>query len=166
MRRILPYPMLSTALAVAWLLLTGNLEPVTLLGAVLLGVAIPWPMARVFPAAQGMHRPLTAVRLGLVVMRDIVVSNIVVARLVLGRSDRLRPTFIEVPLATTHPYVVNLLASIITMTPGTVSAIVDPGRRRLTVHALDCADPAALITDIKQRYERPLLEIFGCSPPP
>jgi multicomponent K+:H+ antiporter subunit E len=29
------------------------------------------------------------------------------------------------------------------------------------VHALDCADPAALAAQIKARYERPLMEIFG-----
>jgi len=42
-----------------------------------------------------------------------------------------------------------------------VSSIVDEQRRTILVHALDCADPAAMARDIKQRYETPLGEIFG-----
>jgi multisubunit Na+/H+ antiporter MnhE subunit len=29
------------------------------------------------------------------------------------------------------------------------------------VHALDCSDAAQMVADIQQRYERPLLIIFG-----
>jgi multicomponent K+:H+ antiporter subunit E len=66
-----------------------------------------------------------------------------------------------VPLAVTHPYGVSLLASIITMTPGTVSAEIDEDRREILVHVLDLADADALVADIKARYEAPLVEIFG-----
>jgi multicomponent K+:H+ antiporter subunit E len=57
---------------------------------------------------------------------------------------------------------ISLLASIVTMTPGTVSADVSEGNTSLLVHALDCDDPDALVAEIKQRYEKPLMEIFGC----
>ncbi|MEZ5730461.1 MAG: Na+/H+ antiporter subunit E [Burkholderiaceae bacterium] len=77
------------------------------------------------------------------------------------------PIFVDVPIETDHPFVLNLVASIITMTPGTVSVRVDsdvPGQRPvIVVHALDCDDGPALVADIKARYEAPLLEIFGCS---
>ncbi|MBN0538222.1 Na+/H+ antiporter subunit E, partial [Pseudomonas aeruginosa] len=36
-------------------------------------------------------------------------------------------------------------------------------RKTLLVHGLDVPDKAALIADIKQRYEAPLKEIFPCS---
>jgi multicomponent K+:H+ antiporter subunit E len=78
----------------------------------------------------------------------------------------MQSVFITVPVDTDHPFVVNLLASIITMTPGTVSARVNEptggGRAAIVVHALDCDDPDALIEEIKTRYEQPLREIFKC----
>jgi multicomponent K+:H+ antiporter subunit E len=93
---------------------------------------------------------------------DIVVANIAVARLVLGPTARLKPVFVQVPLTLTQPMSIALLASIITMTPGTVSSDLSKDNKMLLVHALDCSDPDALVADIKQRYEKPLLEIFGC----
>ena len=59
-----------------------------------------------------------------------------------------------------NPYAISTLAAMVTLTPGTVSADITPDRRWLLVHALDVADEAALIADIKQRYERPLAEIL------
>jgi multicomponent K+:H+ antiporter subunit E len=37
-----------------------------------------------------------------------------------------------------------------------------PDRRFLLVHALDVDDADLLVRTIKQRYERPLKEIFQC----
>ena len=46
------------------------------------------------------------------------------------------------------------------ITPGTVTAALSDDRRYLLVHVLDLADEAALVADIKRRYECPLMEIF------
>ena len=67
----------------------------------------------------------------------------------------------EVPLDAEHPTAIALLATIITMTPGTVSCVIDERRREILVHALDCSDAAEMAAQIKQRYERPLRGIFG-----
>jgi multicomponent K+:H+ antiporter subunit E len=49
----------------------------------------------------------------------------------------------------------------ITLTPGTLSASLTPDRLELLVHVLDTDDREAEVHRIKQRYERPLQEIFG-----
>ena len=94
------------------------------------------------------------------VLWDIVVSNITVARLVLGSNARLHPAWVPVPLALTHPTAISLFASIITTTPGTVSCTIDEARRVILVHALDCNDPVQMAADMKDRYEVLLLVIF------
>ena len=101
-----------------------------------------------------------ALRLTGVVLWDIVVSNVTVARLVLGPMGRLKPAWLRVPLASDHHRVNSLFASIITMTPGTVSAVVDEQARCIWVHALNCDDADAMVADMKARYEAPLLAIF------
>ncbi|MCB1719309.1 MAG: Na+/H+ antiporter subunit E, partial [Candidatus Competibacteraceae bacterium] len=55
---------------------------------------------------------------------------------------------------------ISLLASSLTLTPGTLSARLSEDRSYLLVHALNETDPDTLIATIKQRYERPLKEIF------
>jgi hypothetical protein len=72
------------------------------------------------------------------------------------------PAFVVVPLDTQHPQAVALLANIVTMTPGTVTAAIDDARTSMLVHVLHTEDPARVVADIKSRYERPLKEIFGC----
>jgi multicomponent K+:H+ antiporter subunit E len=161
MTPLLPYPILSALLFVAWLALARTLEPAHLVLAAVLAVGIPMVARRFFEPPSRVGSPATAAKLALVVLYDVIVSNLIVARLVLGPMDRLRPAFVAVPLDTAHPYAVNLLAAIITTTPGTVSVDVRLDERRILVHALDCADPAELVATIKSRYERPLMEIFG-----
>ncbi|MBA6363850.1 Na+/H+ antiporter subunit E, partial [Colwellia sp. BRX8-8] len=67
----------------------------------------------------------------------------------------------------------TILASTVSLTPGTVSAEVYPWRESLSegekleqqfllIHVLDLKDEQALIKMIKQRYEAPLKEMFQC----
>ena len=55
---------------------------------------------------------------------------------------------------------ITALASIITLTPGTVSAELTPDQRHLLVHCFNLHDAQATIATIKTRYEAPLKEIF------
>jgi multicomponent K+:H+ antiporter subunit E len=157
--RWFPHPWLSTLLGAAWLALSNSIEPVHLLSALGLAWLIPKLIGDLLLPANRVNWP-AAILLMMVVLKDIVISNITVARLVLGRQDRIRPAWFEVPLVSSHPMVNALLASIITTTPGTVSATLDEDRQVILVHALDCADPAEMIRDIDERYQQPLLTIF------
>lgn len=154
------HPVLSLLLAASWLALSRSLEPVHLLSAALLGLVVP----RLLHGLLHVGSPIrwgAALRLMLVVTWDIVVSNITVAKLVLGPMDRPQPAWLRVPLACEHHRVNALFASIITMTPGTVSAVVDEDARCIWVHALNCDDAAGMVADMKARYEVPLMVVFG-----
>lgn len=153
------HPVLSLLLAVSWLALSRSLEPVHLLSAVLLGLIVPRLLRRLLHVGNPI-RWASAMRLTFVVMWDIVLSNITVAKLVLGPMSRPQPAWLRVPLAGDHHRVNALFASIITMTPGTVSAVVDEDTRCIWVHALNCDDADGMVADMKARYETPLLSIF------
>lgn len=162
MRRWLPHPWVSALLVGAWLALWASLAPLHLAGALLLGLGLPLLLRRFDEPASATPGVAAAARLACVVLWDIVVANVAVARLILGPLGGLRPAFVEVPLDAPDPRVAALLAMIVTMTPGTVSAHIDDRRTRILVHVLDADDPASVVTGIKARYERPLKEIFGC----
>ncbi|MCX7691932.1 Na+/H+ antiporter subunit E [Tepidimonas taiwanensis] len=159
-RRWFPHPVLSLMLGAAWIVLVHSTAPAHVLTALILAWALPRALAPFLGDASRLHWP-TAVRLLLTVLWDIVVANVTVARLTLGSMQRLRPAWLRVPLASAHPRVNALFASIITTTPGTVSAVIDEARGVIWVHALDAGDdPAAMIREMKSRYESPLLRIF------
>ncbi|MBL4808038.1 MAG: Na+/H+ antiporter subunit E, partial [Rhodobacteraceae bacterium] len=65
-----------------------------------------------------------------------------------------------VPLELTSPEAITVLASTITMTPGTVTAMISADARSLLVHCLHTDDPDAVRDEIKTRYERRLLKAF------
>ena len=74
---------------------------------------------------------------------------------------KMHPKWFRIPLETQHEEVNTLLAMIITTTPGTVSAGIDQDRGDILVHALSADDTEAEIQNIKDRYEKPLMQIFG-----
>jgi multicomponent K+:H+ antiporter subunit E len=154
------HPALSLLLAAAWLLLRQSVAPVDLIWAALLGLVLPWLAAAFIGAGARPRGVWRMLRFAAIVLWDIVVSNLTVARIVLTPWSDPKPAWVPVPLDTRHPTAVTLLATIITTTPGTVSCVVDDERWEILVHALDCDDPAALAAQIKSRYERELMEIF------
>lgn len=160
--RWLPFPLLTLVLWAVWLLLVNEIST----GQVLLGALLAWALplgTRFFwPAVPRVRSPTRLLAFMTVVLRDIVTANITVARLILGRTARLRPAFVELPLDLDTEFAITVLANTISLTPGTVSADVSDDRRTLLVHVLDVDDEAALIARIKQRYEAPLKEVFEC----
>jgi multicomponent K+:H+ antiporter subunit E len=160
MARLLPHPLLSVLLALIWLLLVNSVSPGQLLLGLLLGWVIPLFTLRFWPERICIRRPLALVRYLAVLLYDILVANIHVARLVLGPPERLRPAFVVLPLRLRSELAISLLANTICLTPGTVSARLSGDCRELLIHALDVTDPQVLVETIQTRYEAPLLEIF------
>lgn len=160
MRRWLPHPWIALALMAIWLLLVNSAALGQMLLGLVLGMAIVRFTARFWVAIPRIRRPLRLLRFIGMVLGDIVVANVAVARLIVAHPKRLQPAFVAVPLALQSELVISLLASTICLTPGTVAARLAPDHCHLLVHALDVADPSALIATIKSRYEAPLREIF------
>lgn len=160
--RWFPMPIQSAVLFISWLLLNNSAAPGHLLLAALFAIAIPrFCLPVQTPQPKG-HKPLLIIRYFAVLLWDIVVANLKVAMLILGRNRDLSPSFIAVPLDMRDELPITILASTISLTPGTLSADVSEQRDWLYIHALDVEDEVALIDEIKQRYEKPLKEIFQC----
>jgi multicomponent K+:H+ antiporter subunit E len=161
LERWLPHPVLTLFLTLVWVMLMNDVS----LGNVILGFLLAWAIAKFtsayWPGRPRVRNPAMIVEYALIVLWDIVVSNVQVAYLVLfRRGESLKSTFITIPLEVTSPEAITTLAGTITMTPGTVSADVSADGRALLVHCLETTDPAETVATIKQRYERRLLRIF------
>lgn len=155
-----PHPVTSVALLIMWLILNSTLSIAHVLLGLALGWSIPWATRAIWDRQMHFRHPVVALRLTATVLYDIVVANLIVAKLILGPVQALRPAFVRLPLDLQEPYAIWTLASIITLTPGTVSSVLSEDRRSLLVHVLDLNDEDELVAQIKQRYEMPLKEIF------
>ncbi|TYK66467.1 Na+/H+ antiporter subunit E [Colwellia echini] len=169
----LPAPLLSISLFFAWLILNNSISNGQLVLAVIVAVVIPWVTNPFRVKQPRVIKKGLAIRHLFLVLYDIITANFQVAILILGPTKKLNPGFVKVPLDLTHTTPITLLASTVSLTPGTVSAEVypwqeslvlgqEPEQRYLLIHVLNLTDEQALIDSIKQRYEAPLKEIFQC----
>lgn len=161
MKRIFPAPWLSLALWLLWLLLNLSLSPGNLLLGAILGFAAPLLMRPLRPLPIRIRRPMTILRLFLLVGRDVVLSNLAVAWSVLNAGRRPpRSKFVKIPLDLRDANGLAALSTITTVVPGTVWSELSLDRRILLLHVFDLDDEAQFIEHFKSAYERPLMEIF------
>lgn len=161
--RLVPMPLHSIFLLVVWLMLNTTVS----LGHIVLGsvlaIVIPLLCAPLRVAQPKVKKPMMAIRYALSVLKDIVIANIEVAILVMGPMHRIKPGWVAVPLDLTGTLPITVLASTVTMTPGTVSADISKDEKWLYVHVLNMPhDEQEVIDFIKQRYETRVREIFEC----
>ena len=159
MKRWLPTPLMSAALFALWLLLNQSAGPVDLLLATVVAVVMPLLVAPLRPLGGPIRRPLVLARLVLTVGGDVVTSALQVARGILRRGGP-RSAFVVIPLELRDVQGLAALAVITTAVPGTVWSELAPDRSALILHVFDTGDAAAFVAWYKDRYERPLMEIF------
>ncbi len=161
MSRVLPYPLLSLALAAFWALLHNSLSPATLVGAALVGFIAPFALARLRAPGVRVGSFAALFKLAGIVLYDIVRSNFAVAAIILGGPKRRRASgFVSIPLELSNEHGLALLAVIITSTPGTLWAQHDISPNRLLLHVFDLVEEKEWLDLVKRRYEPLLLEIF------
>lgn len=160
--RFLPQPILTLVITGVWMALANDVSLGHAVLGLALGLVIPLVTQAYWPERPRFKNPWRIIDFTLVVLWDIVVSNIQVAQLVLfRRGDSLRSQFVRVPLALTNAEAITILAGTITMTPGTISADLSADGTAILVHCLETDDPDGTVTAIKERYERRLMEIFA-----
>lgn len=159
--RIFPHPYLTLLLTITWLMLVNKIALGSAIFGLFLGIVIPKMTAPYWPDRARLRNVPGIIAYVFLVLWDIVLANIQVARIILFTPNRdLRPAWITVPLELRSPEAITVLAGTITMTPGTVSSDIAEDGRSILVHCLHAPDPESIIDEIKTRYETRLKEIF------
>lgn len=161
--RFFPMPLHSILLLLVWLMLNTTIS----LGHIILGsvlaIVIPLICEPLRVPQVKIKKPFKAIAYVFFVIKDVVIANFEVAFLVVGPMKRIKPGLVAVPLDLSDTLPLTVLASTVTMTPGTVSADVSKDEKWLYVHVLDMPENEQEVIDlIKQRYESRVKEIFGC----
>lgn len=161
MMRLFPYPLLTAALTIMWLMLQQSAG----LGHIIFGFIVAWlaslAMARLQPHKPRVRRPGLILKLIVTVTLDIIRSNLAVVKIVLTRRTRETTSgFLRVPLELKDPMGLAVLSCIVTATPGSAWLEYAPDDGSVLIHVLDVIDEAEWIDTLKRRYESLLLEIF------
>jgi len=150
----------NLALAVAWVVLTGRTTAGDLFVGFLIGSGVVYFVRR----AGGVPRPFLKVyqSLDLLVffLWQLVLSNVKIAHDVMTPTHLMRPAIVAVPLDAKTDVEIGVLSNLITLTPGTLAVDVSPDRSVLYVHAMYVRDRDELVAEIKQGFERRVIEVL------
>lgn len=160
-RRILPLPLFSLILWLAWLLLNEFGVGQVLLGLVL-AIVLPMVTAPFLAGVPRVRRPVPLLVFMMVVLRDILMANLMVTWLIFRPASQRRPAFVSMSLELDNEFTIEILAGVVSLAPGATSVDISTDHRTLLIHTLDIDDPDALVAQIRERYERRIKEIFQC----
>jgi multicomponent Na+:H+ antiporter subunit E len=145
------------ALALGYIALTGNLEPLNLLASLVVAVVVSLLLPQVPDAGRDSGWERWPARLGALavylplVAWDVLLSGVAVARLVLRPSLPVRPGLVETPTPAGPEWMKAANAHAITLTPGEL--VMDMTPERMRVHCLD-APRSAVSMPQAQRWRR------------
>lgn len=160
-KKLVPTPLLSLALFAIWVLIARSFSAGQILLGIIVGLVVPHMTAGFRPDDMSVSRPLVILRFVAVVGYDVLRSNLQVGRdVLLWRWRQPRAAFVRVPLDMKSPYGLAALAMVTTVVPGTVWSEIALDRSAFLLHVWDVEDEESFALYFKDRYERPLMEIF------
>ncbi|MCG8563145.1 MAG: Na+/H+ antiporter subunit E [Hyphomicrobiales bacterium] len=149
---------LNTILAFGWAALVGQFT----LASLLIGFGVSyftlWVARPLFGDTTYFERVWRVLRLAVLFVYELVISSLRVVWDVITPSHLSRPGIIAMPLDAKGEGEILLVASLISLTPGSLSLDVSADRKTLYVHAMFVDDPEAVRQGLKQGMERRVIE--------
>jgi multicomponent Na+:H+ antiporter subunit E len=147
-------------LAFIWTTMSGLLTLANLLVGFLLGYFILLLVQRILGPSPYFARVYRVLSFTAFFLWELLLANLRVAHDVMTPRLYARPGVIAIPLEARTDVEITLLASLINLTPGSLSLDVSDDRRELYIHAMYIDDVEAYRRTLKQGLERRLLEVL------
>lgn len=152
--------LLNILLALAWTALTGQFDPVNFMSGFVLGYLVLWLVQGVVGPSNYFKKVSQVISFVLFFVGALIRANLRVAYEVITLTHTMRPGVVAVPLELQTDAAITLLANLITLTPGTLSLDVSADRRVLYVHSMYINDVEQFRREIKEGFERRVMEVF------
>jgi len=152
--------LINVLLALAWGAVSGSFAALNLVFGFLLGTGALYLIREQVGTSAYFRRIGQFVSLAALFVYELVLSAWRVAKIVLRPKIQLQPGIIAYPLSVERNFEITMLANLITLTPGTLSVEVSDDCKILYIHCIDVPDPQETIHDIKNGFERKILEAF------
>jgi multicomponent Na+:H+ antiporter subunit E len=152
--------LLNLLLALVWVMAVGRFTFHQLALGFALGFLVLAVVEPLWGSATYAPRVVRFLRFAVFFVRELVLSTLRIAYDVVTPRLRARPRIVALPLAARTDSEITLLASFLTLTPGTLSLDVSADRRTLYVHAMYAENREHFVTEVKQGLEARLLEVL------
>jgi len=152
--------LLNILLALAWMLLTGELSVENFIEGLIIGYIILWISKSALGGTKYFKKIPKAISFFFYFIKELIVANMKVAFDIITPKDYMKPGIVAVPLDAETDMEITLLANLITLTPGTLSLDVSKDKKVLYIHTLYLDDIENFRSEIKNEMEKRLLEVL------
>jgi multicomponent Na+:H+ antiporter subunit E len=152
--------LLNILLAIAWMLLTGELTAENFIEGLIIGYIILWVSKAALGGTQYFKKIPKAISFFFYFVKELIIANLKVAYDIITPKDYMQPGIVAVPLDAETDMEITLLANLITLTPGSLSLDVSKDKKILYVHSIYVEDLDEFRENLKQGLERKLLEVL------
>lgn len=151
--------LLNMLLAFTWMFLTVTYEPIAFLKGYLFGLLIIFVFRRFFQSRFYLYRVYAVIRLIVIFIKELVLSNIAVVKSVLKPKLDMQPGIFAFPTVLEKDWEITTLANLITLTPGTLVIDISEDKKTLYVHAMDIEDAKEAVESIQNSFEKAIQEV-------
>lgn len=152
--------LLNILLAIAWMLLTGELTAENFIEGLIIGYIILWVSKAALGGTKYFKKIPKAISFFFYFVKELIVANLKVAFDIITPKDYMKPGIVAVHLDAETDMEITLLANLITLTPGTLSLDVSKDKKVLYIHTLYLDDTESFRAEIKAEMEKRLLEVM------
>lgn len=151
--------LLNLLLAFTWMFLKNEYSGNTFTIGYILGLLILIVFRHFFNERFYLLRVYAVMKLVLLFFRELLLSNIAVLKVILKPRLTITPGIFALETKLTKDWEITTLANLITLTPGTLVVNVSADNKILYIHAMDLADKQEAIDNIKNTFEKAIMEV-------
>jgi multicomponent Na+:H+ antiporter subunit E len=123
------------------------------------GLILILAMRRFIPGRFYFSRIIAAGKLFFLFLRELLLANVQVIRDILRPKLDIKPGIFALPTDLKSDWEITLLSLLITLTPGTLVMDISDDNKILYIHAINMPDADQAISDIKNSFEKAIMEV-------
>lgn len=150
--------LMNLLLSFIWVALTGSMYYTNFMFGFLLGFVILWIMNRNEADHRYFYKVPRIISFAFYFLYQMIKANIHVAYDVMTPKYFMRPGIVQYPMNARTDMEINLLAMMISLTPGTLIVDISDDKKNLYIHVMYLQDPETFVNETKTGLERRLLE--------
>lgn len=153
--------LLNLLIAFLWMAINNSSSSANFIIGYLLGLAFLLMFRKATPQKKQFYltRFWAILKLLLIFLRELILSNFVVVSHILRPKLTIRPGIFAYETSLTTPWEVTLLSSLICLTPGTLTLDISADSKTLYIHAIDIKDADKLVEQIRGTFEHAIAAV-------
>lgn len=151
---------MNLLLSFIWVALTGSMYYTNFVFGFLLGFFVLWIMNRNDIDQRYFYRVPKILSFVVYFLYLLLKANFQVAYDVMTPKYFMKPGVVRYPLNATTEFEINLLSTMISLTPGTLILDISEDKKTMYIHVMYLENPETFVRETKTGLERRLLEIL------